>query len=264
MLESESNPGFFQTVAERLAALANLNSSGQNCSDNGPIEVNLLTLEDRVLYSAVPVPVDLVVQADAIDDAIESTFPAMSQPADPLLGLMEPESNSFADEISFESNSSEFDLAELDFNEDPSLDDGTEQDDQLLAPETDSSITTHELVVVDRGVEGHEQLVDDLLASQGGNRSFEIIYLDPATSGIESLTRQLSDRVAQGQEPYDALHLITHGTDGTINLGSDRLDSSNLDQFSESVADWGAALAIDADLLIYGCDVALACIAHWC
>ena len=241
----------------RLTALTGEGNSDSNATENTPIEVSLLTLEDRVLYSAVPVPVDLVAQVDAIDNAIENTCPTFSEPVDPLLGLLAPESTSILDSVDFASNI-EADSGEQlpDFSDDVLSEDVSDQDEQLLLPEAASSVITNELVVVDRGVEGYQQLVDDLITSQSGNRSFEIIYLDTETSGIESLSRQLSDRVIQGMEPYDALHLISHGDDGTIQLGSDRLSGSNLNQFEESIAQWGDALAVDADLLIYGCDVA--------
>ena len=257
MLDSESNPGFFRAVAMRLAALTDRGNSDENAGENGPVKVSLLTLEDRVLYSAVPVPVDLVAQVDAIDNAIESTCPTFTEPVDPLVGLLGPESTSVLDPVDFASNI-EADSGEQlpDFSDDVLSEDVSDQDEQLLLPEAASSVITNELVVVDRGVEGYQQLVDDLITSQSGNRSFEIIYLDTETSGIESLSRQLSDRVIQGMEPYDALHLISHGDDGTIQLGSDRLSGSNLNQFEESIAQWGDALAVDADLLIYGCDVA--------
>ena len=249
MLESESNPSFFQTVAKRIAALAKQSTDNDQFVADGPIEVSLLTLEDRVLYSAVPVPVDLVVQVDAIDASIDDASALLFEPAaEPLLD--------FHSEYATD-DGAEVDFADVDFLDVDYLDVNlSDVDDASLIVEVESPTVTRELIVVDRGVEGYQQLVDDLLVSTSGNRTFEIIHLDSATSGIDSLGRQLNERVSHGTDPYDALHLITHGSEGAIQLGSDRLSAGNLHEFEESVAQWGSALAIDADLLIYGCDVA--------
>ena len=56
--------------------------------------------------------------------------------------------------------------------------------------------------------------------------------------------------------PIDALHFVTHGTDGAMRLGSTWLTEDTLTAYSSSIAGWRDALAPGADLLIYGCDVA--------
>jgi len=261
MFDSESKLGFFQTIVGQLAALTKSANGNEISAAESPIEVSLQTLEDRVLYSAVPVPVDLVSSVDlidtVIDTALEDTFPAMPDQTQMLLPAVDQGRIFDAEPLEL------VDPSEVVVTEDHtpldnelSSEDIADADNDLLLTESVSSRVTNELVVVDRGVEGYQQLVDDLIASETSDRRFEIIYLDTDSSGIESLTRQLSERVADGAEPYDALHLISHGTDGNIQLGSDQLNSGNLSQFEDSVSQWGFALAIDADLLIYGCDVA--------
>ncbi len=257
MLDADSKPGFFKKVAERLIATR---KSEQDVAANvtaTPIEVSLQVLEDRVLYSAVPVPVDLIVQADAIDDTIADASATLFQPAEPFFILPETEDKwdfhvrEGLDDVDHEPHELDAQLSdELSFT---SLSEAEEVGVSLAA---DALQVTNELIVVDRGVNGYQQLVDDVLASGNRDRIFEIIYLDTASSGIDTIHQELSNRVADGAEPFDAMHLISHGSDGTIQLGTDRLSSSNLDQFSESVAGWSAALTINADLLIYGCDVA--------
>ena len=53
-----------------------------------------------------------------------------------------------------------------------------------------------------------------------------------------------------------AVHVIAHGADGQVQLGSVTLNAQTLMARAGEVASWGAALTDDADLLLYGCDVA--------
>ncbi len=244
MLDSVSNPGFLQKFIGRLSALTAPACSANGCEDGEPIEVNLQVLEDRVLYSAVPVPTDLVVQVDTIDSLIEYATDTLFVPAEDPFGTQE----SLFD-VSIDSS-----YAELAGGF--SIDDSLASDSQDGGEEGEQTEVRNELIVVDRNVDGYQQLVDSLFVSGNRNRTFEIIYLEENVSGIESLSNELSNRLAAGTGPYDAIHLVSHGTDGTIQLGTDRLSTSNLDQFRDSIAGWGASLTVDADLLIYGCDVA--------
>ncbi len=54
----------------------------------------------------------------------------------------------------------------------------------------------------------------------------------------------------------DAIHLVSHGTDGAVKLGASWLDSDNLDAYIWQIPRWSDALANDADLMFYGCDLA--------
>ncbi|MCI0345744.1 MAG: DUF4347 domain-containing protein, partial [Chloroflexi bacterium] len=52
-----------------------------------------------------------------------------------------------------------------------------------------------------------------------------------------------------------AIHFITHGSDGAVQLGGTWLDARALAANSEAVAKWGDSLKADADILFYGCDL---------
>ena len=56
--------------------------------------------------------------------------------------------------------------------------------------------------------------------------------------------------------PLDALHFITHGTDGAVQLGDVWLQNRNIGDYAPALAAWREALAPDADILLYGCDIA--------
>ncbi|MCP3951881.1 MAG: DUF4347 domain-containing protein, partial [Desulfobacterales bacterium] len=124
----------------------------------------------------------------------------------------------------------------------------------LLSSPSDHSteIQTTELVLVDTATDGYQQLVDDLLAQTDENRHLEVVLLDSERSGID----QISETLLAYQE-LDAVHLISHGSDGIINIGNTALNSELLNQSRVEIAAWSKAFSSDGDLLIYGCNLAV-------
>ena len=108
-----------------------------------------------------------------------------------------------------------------------------------------------ELVFIDQRVPDFQVLVDDLISRNDGSREVEIFLLDPSRDGIEQISQVLAQRHAIG-----ALHLVSHGADGRVELGSGALDLDALREQATRIEAWRGALTEDADLLIYGCDVA--------
>ncbi|NIE74160.1 DUF4347 domain-containing protein [Pantoea sp. Ap-967] len=102
----------------------------------------------------------------------------------------------------------------------------------------------HEVVFIDGQVANVEQLVAGL-----GNNA-EVVVLDPNKDGLQQMADYL-----KGRENLDAIHLLSHGADGTVQLGNVWLASNNLAQHSEALQSIGAALKADGDLLLYGCRV---------
>jgi len=109
----------------------------------------------------------------------------------------------------------------------------------------------HELVFVDMRVPDYRKLVDDLADRNDGSRQIEIFLLDPNRDGVAQI-----GEVLQQRHGIDALHLVSHGADGYVELGSGALDSATLRDQAARIKDWGSALSDAGDLLIYGCDVA--------
>ena len=52
------------------------------------------------------------------------------------------------------------------------------------------------------------------------------------------------------------IHILSHGSSGGITLGNSRLSTETLTGYADRLRDWQAALAPNADILIYGCSVA--------
>ena len=109
----------------------------------------------------------------------------------------------------------------------------------------------HEVVFVDTRTPDYQQLIDDLTSSNDPTRQFEVVTLDPDEDGI----RQISDALALYNE-VDAVHLVSHGSEDGVQLGSTWLGLDNLSEYSDAIGEWTDALTDEADLLIYGCNLA--------
>ena len=126
-----------------------------------------------------------------------------------------------------------------------------------LIPQTDATsirveaVLRQELVFVDTDTPDYEQLVDDLLRQQNEERQFDVVILDNDRDGIA----QITDALTQYQD-LDAVHIISHGTDGTLDLGNTRLEFDTLLKNANKIAGWGEAFTAEGDLLLYGCDLA--------
>ena len=107
-----------------------------------------------------------------------------------------------------------------------------------------------ELVFVNQNVPDYEQLIADLQKGDE-NRNLEVVLLEADRDGIEQVSEVLADRTNMA-----AVHFITHGSDGQINLGNSWLDNTTLQQNIDAVAGWGNALTDTGDFLFYGCNIA--------
>ena len=112
------------------------------------------------------------------------------------------------------------------------------------------AIEKRELVFINDNVADYEKLIDEVLRDDT-NRNIELAVLDSDSDGIE----QVSDILA-GRSDLAALHFITHGSEGQINLGNVWLNSTILQNNSNVVAGWGNALSENGDILFYGCNIA--------
>jgi hypothetical protein len=81
----------------------------------------------------------------------------------------------------------------------------------------------------------------------------EAIVIDSHRDGVEQISEVLANRTN-----IDSIHLVSHGEPGSLQLGKTRLSVDNLEAYSQQLQQWRRALTIDADILIYGCNVAAA------
>jgi hypothetical protein len=109
----------------------------------------------------------------------------------------------------------------------------------------------HEVVFVDASAPNYRQLIDDLAKSNDAGRKVEIVVIDSDRDGIEQITDALSR-----YRNLDAVHLVSHGEDGRLQIGSGQLTQDNVRRYAHVIQGWGQALKPDADLMLYGCDLA--------
>ena len=98
---------------------------------------------------------------------------------------------------------------------------------QTVGTDSDSSEAVdnlrQELVLIDTDVENYQQLLNDILAQDDEERHIEVILLDNQRDGIEQISEALTN-----YQNLDALHLISHGSEGSIDMGNSQLDEESL------------------------------------
>ncbi len=109
------------------------------------------------------------------------------------------------------------------------------------------AVRTHapEIVFVDAAVADFEMLAG------GVTPDAEVILLDPQRDGIQQISEVLRQR-----QNVQTLHLVSHGEAGRLQLAGRMVDAQTLQQQRHLIGQWAAALAPQADILLYGCDVA--------
>jgi uncharacterized delta-60 repeat protein len=101
------------------------------------------------------------------------------------------------------------------------------------------------ILFIDARVQDWESLIAGLAAD------VQVVLLDPVQDGIEQIAVAL-----QGVTDLDAIHIISHGTEGTLYLGDTVLTSENLSRYRSELQTIGTALKETGDILLYGCQVA--------
>lgn len=135
-------------------------------------------------------------------------------------------------------------------------DDGTQSDisagpatdatHPALAPtqsDTSPAASARQIIFVAADVADADQLF--------GRTGAEVVRLDPSTDAIAQITQAL-----QGRSDIDAIHIVSHGRPGEILIGNTTLDGASLGDYATSLAAWAQALSSNADIMIWGCDVA--------
>ncbi|MBK7003064.1 MAG: DUF4347 domain-containing protein [Rhodoferax sp.] len=102
-----------------------------------------------------------------------------------------------------------------------------------------------QVIVVDWTVADYQTLI------AGMDPRIPVIVLQPGQSGLDGLAKALA-----GYKNLDAIHLVTEGHGGAIQLGAHWIDDAAIKADPADVAAIGAALKPGGDLLLYGCSVA--------
>lgn len=106
------------------------------------------------------------------------------------------------------------------------------------------STAVKELVIVDTAVDDYATLIRDI------NPNVEVRFIDKTKPGLEQLNNILAD-----YHGLTALHLVSHGADGVLQLGTDNVQEQDL-KLGQSLSILEQVMADDADVLLYGCNLA--------
>ena len=196
-------------------------------------------LEERVLMSASP----MALVAEGAVQAVEASVAVMDSGVP-----MSPDAS-----VAFENLIGGDDAATTSDESYSAIGDATEDG---TAPKSVSEradldaevVSGPELIVIDYRVQDADTLLESLLKD---GRDVRLLRLDIDSDGLRQITEKL-EQVGN----VSAIHLLTHGKDGEILLGSTHLNSSTLAQHAPELLAWQHSLTTNGDLLIYGCDVA--------
>ncbi|MCU0542324.1 MAG: DUF4347 domain-containing protein [Oscillatoriaceae cyanobacterium Prado104] len=102
-----------------------------------------------------------------------------------------------------------------------------------------------QLAFIDAGLPDYQTLVDGLQADM------TVYVLDPAGDELIQISQVLA-----GYSNLTSVQIFSHGSDGALQLGNTSLNTDNLLGYAGVLQSWAGALTEDADILLYGCDVA--------
>ncbi|MEC4813836.1 MAG: Calx-beta domain-containing protein [Scytonema sp. PMC 1069.18] len=100
------------------------------------------------------------------------------------------------------------------------------------------------IVFIDKAVPDYESLIAGLRSDT------RVVLLEPTEDGVVKITESLQGGL------YDSVYIVSHGQEGDLQLGSTHLNGTTLLNYSDQLQLWGNALTDDADILLYGCNVA--------
>ncbi|MDZ8260823.1 Calx-beta domain-containing protein [Nostoc sp. ChiQUE01b] len=103
------------------------------------------------------------------------------------------------------------------------------------------------IVFIDPKVIDYQSLVSGIALGS------EVVILDPNRDGLAQITEFLTKRESNSVQ---SIHIVSHGSVGSLQLGSINFNLSNLDSYKNQLQKWTSALTEKADILLYGCDVA--------
>ena len=96
--------------------------------------------------------------------------------------------------------------------------------------------TRLELVFVDENTPDYQLLVEDLEGSSTASKRVEVVIIRADEDGISKISETLAD-----YNNIDAMHLVSHGSDGIVNIGNTSLNADTLSANESAIAEWGDA-----------------------
>ncbi|MEG4805020.1 DUF4347 domain-containing protein [Microcoleus sp. ARI1-B5] len=115
-------------------------------------------------------------------------------------------------------------------------------------PNFNIPISVKSIAFIDTAVLDYQTLADGVIPGT------QVILLDSNCNGLEQIAEALRG------ETFSEIHIISHGTPGSLQLGTIQLSweklSAKADNFVTAVKEWARSLIPNAEILLYGCNVA--------
>ncbi|UCF08691.1 MAG: DUF4347 domain-containing protein, partial [Thermoplasmata archaeon] len=113
-----------------------------------------------------------------------------------------------------------------------------------------------QLMFIDNSVPDYLMLIEGLSSREYMSigdyfSQIEVVILDAERDGIGQITGELA-----GRTDIAGIHIVSHGSPGTVHIAETILDSDSLHDYEEQLRSWDSALMDGADILLYGCEVA--------
>ncbi|MEH2239058.1 Calx-beta domain-containing protein [Nostoc sp.] len=103
------------------------------------------------------------------------------------------------------------------------------------------------IVFIDTAVLDYQSLVAGITLGS------EVVILDHNRDGLTQISEYLAGCQSNSVE---SVHIVSHGGEGSLQLGSTYLSLTNLNSYANQLRNWASVLTDKADILLYGCDVA--------
>jgi len=107
-----------------------------------------------------------------------------------------------------------------------------------------------EIVLVVDGDSTIESLVSELRSELDASIAIEVLDTTAGDNILASFANTLSQ-----YENLDAIHIISHASDGELRFGSQTIDTKTLTQNEAALKRIGESLNADGDILLYGCNL---------
>jgi parallel beta-helix repeat protein len=120
--------------------------------------------------------------------------------------------------------------------------------DQLYQSTDVFEPTPKSVVFIDTRVDNFSIFLNGIKAN------YEVVILDPSRDGIA----QITDFLNQHQGTIQSVQILSHGSQGSLQIGGTTLNTSNLDKYQESLQKWFAPTNSSQrpDLILYACNLA--------
>ena len=107
-----------------------------------------------------------------------------------------------------------------------------------------------QLVVIDKSVSGYQSLLSQVPSG------YAVLQVDSSADGWGQIASYMAKQAAAGLGlSYSSLHIVGHGSAGSMQLGTSTLSLGNLSSQTSAFAQIQRYMAPGADLMLYGCDI---------